>query len=171
MRHYRITLISLDMRIERRVIAHSTVQAIRIGISMMPECGGHHYYYRRPPMDTPTSLAIPELNEGEKYAFGITLPDGKTIHTILLPGDEVVPSWNAGMELAKNLGGDLPDRAEQALLFKYMPEEFKKDWYWSNTQHAGYSYDAWCQDFDNGNQDDDDKSCELRVRPVRRVTI
>lgn len=39
MRHYLITLISLDMRIERSVIAHSTVQAIRIGIGMMPECG------------------------------------------------------------------------------------------------------------------------------------
>lgn len=122
-------------------------------------------------MDTPTSLAIPELNEGEKYAFGITLPDGKTIHTILLPGDEVVPSWNAGMELAKNIGGDLPDRAEQALFHKYMPEEFQKDAYWSNTQHAGDSDHAWYQGFSSGFQYDIYKSCEFRVRRVRRVTI
>lgn len=122
-------------------------------------------------MNAPTRLAIPELNEGEKYAFGITLPDGKTIHTILLPVDEVVPSWNAGMELAKNLGGDLPDRAEQALFHKYMPEEFKKKAYWSNTQHAGDSVNAWYQYFGDGYQGDSSKSCDLRVRPVRRVTI
>ncbi len=113
----------------------------------------------------------PELNPGEKHAFSITLPDGKTIHTILLPGDESVPNWDAGMAWAKNLGGDLPDRAEQALLHKYMPEEFEKDWYWSNTQQAAYSYGAWCQSFYNGRQRYDTKSCEFRVRAVRRVTI
>ena len=119
----------------------------------------------------PTILAFPELKDGEKYAFGITLPDGKTIHTILLPVDEVVPSWNAGMELAKNIGGDLPDRAEQALFHKYMPEEFQKKAYWSNTQHAGNSDYAWYQNFLSGYQNSISKSCELRVRPVRRVTI
>ena len=95
---------------------------------------------------------IPTLNEGEKLAFSITLPDGKTIHTILLPGDEEVASWDAGMAWAKEKGGDLPDRAEQALLYKYMPEEFQEDWYWSNTQHAGDSGNAWCQSFDYGYQ-------------------
>lgn len=35
---YDITLISLHERIERTVIAHNTVQAIRIGIGMMPSC-------------------------------------------------------------------------------------------------------------------------------------
>lgn len=112
---------------------------------------------------------IPELNAGEKHAFSITLPDGKTIHTILLPGDEFAPNWDAGMEWAKNLGGDLPDRAEQALFHKYMPEEFEKDWYWSNTQHAGSSDDAWYQSFYYGDQSYGTKSCEARVRAVRRV--
>jgi hypothetical protein len=112
-----------------------------------------------------------ELKEGEKLAFSLTLPNGKTIHTILLPIDQTVASWDAGMELAKSLGGDLPDRAEQALFFKYMPEEFQPNWYWSNTQHAGYSVSAWFQVFLNGFQDYGFKSCECRVRPVRRVTI
>jgi hypothetical protein len=114
--------------------------------------------------------AIPELNEGEKYAFSLTLPDGKTVHTILLPGDEN-KNWEDAMEWAKSLGGDLPDRAEQALFYKYIPEEFQKDWYWSNTQHAGYSGNAWFQDFSNGDQDYGFKSSECRVRAVRRVTI
>lgn len=35
---YDITLISLHERIEHTVIAHNTVQAIRIGIGMMPSC-------------------------------------------------------------------------------------------------------------------------------------
>jgi hypothetical protein len=119
----------------------------------------------------PELLAALELKEGEKYSFGITLPDGKTTHTILLPIDQAVASWDAGMELAKSLGGDLPDRAEQALFNKYMSEEFQKDWYWSNTQHAGVSDHAWFQYFYDGLQYDSFKSCECRVRPVRRVTI
>jgi hypothetical protein len=117
------------------------------------------------------TLAQLELKEGEKYAFGITLPDSKTIHTILLPEDESVPSWDAGMEWAKNLGGDLPDRAEQALFFKYMPDEFQKDWYWSNTQHAADSSCAWSQYFDDGSQSNLSKSYEGRARAVRRVVI
>lgn len=36
-RAYRITLISLRQRIERSVIAHSTVEALRTGILMMEE--------------------------------------------------------------------------------------------------------------------------------------
>jgi hypothetical protein len=114
------------------------------------------------------AITLPPLNEGEKYAFSITLPDGKTIHTILLPVDESVASWDAGMQLAKDLGGDLPDRAEQALFYKYMPEEFQKDWYWSNTQHAGDSYSAWYQGFGSGHQLSGSKSSECRARPVRR---
>ncbi|HQS59761.1 MAG: hypothetical protein B7Y56_03170 [Gallionellales bacterium 35-53-114] len=117
------------------------------------------------------TLADLEPKEGETYAFGVTLPNGETTHTILLPGDESVPNWDAGMAWAKDKGGDLPDRAEQALLYKHMPEEFQKDYYWSNTQHAAYSGYAWCQDFDYGDQDYYHKTDELRVRAVRRVTI
>lgn len=40
MKHYLITLISATARIERSVIAHNTVSAIRIGIAMMPELQG-----------------------------------------------------------------------------------------------------------------------------------
>ena len=37
MRRYLITLIHGNTRTERNVIAHSSMQATRIGISMMPE--------------------------------------------------------------------------------------------------------------------------------------
>jgi hypothetical protein len=116
------------------------------------------------------TITLPPLNEGEKYAFSITLPNGKTIHTILLPGEET-KNWKDAMEWAKSLGGDLPDRAEQALFFKYMSEEFLPEWYWSNTQHAYYSECAWNQYFYDGYQNVSLKSYEGRARAVRRVTI
>ncbi|MDO8294368.1 MAG: hypothetical protein Q7T29_16120, partial [Gallionella sp.] len=50
-------------------------------------------------------------------------------------------------------------------------EAFEPEAYWTSTQHAGYSLTAWFQIFLNGHQYDILKSCELRVRPVRRVTI
>ena len=118
--------------------------------------------------DLNTRRAAPELKEGEKLAFSITLPDGKTIHTILLPGDEDGLSWKAGMKLAESRDADLPDRIEQAMLFAYMPEEFQKEAYWSNTQHAGLSYYAWYQHFSYGLQGNRYESAELRVRLVRR---
>lgn len=121
-------------------------------------------------MNAPLKAMLPELNEGEKYAFCITLPDGKTIHTILLPGD-TEKNWKDAMEWAASIGGDLPNRAEQALLFQYMPEEFKKDWYWSNSQHAAYSYCAWLQGFVDGRQGYYYKDNEWRARAVRRVAI
>jgi hypothetical protein len=121
-------------------------------------------------MNAITEAANLELKEGEKLAFSITLPDGKTIHTILLPGDEK-KNWNDALEWAKSLGGDLPDRAEQALLFKYLPEEFQKDWYWSNTQHASDSACAWGQDFGDGFQYGYGKSDEGRARAVRRSVV
>lgn len=121
-------------------------------------------------MNQATAVAPLKLNEGEKIAFSITLPDGKTIYTILLPGEEK-KNWKDAMEWAKSLGGDLPDRAEQALFFKYISEEFLPKWYWSNTQHASFSGYAWGQYFGHGDQDCYDKSYEGRARAVRRVTI
>lgn len=40
MKHFLITLISSTERIERNVIAHSTVAALRVGIRMMPDLDG-----------------------------------------------------------------------------------------------------------------------------------
>jgi hypothetical protein len=114
------------------------------------------------------SFAIPSARPGERYLGSIIEPSGRVRHTFLMPGDEK-KNWSAGMEWAKSFGGDLPDRIEQAMLLAYMPEEFQKDAYWTSTQHAGYSYYAWYQDFHYGSQYYDfSKGCELRVRPVRR---
>lgn len=109
------------------------------------------------------------LDTGEKYICSIIRPDGKITHTILLPGDSEGASWSDQMEWAKSVGGDLPNRAVQALLYELMPEEFKEAAYWSNTQHSGASDYAWYQDFYNGHQDSSHKRYELRARAVRQI--
>ena len=117
-------------------------------------------------------LATPQLNEGEIYAGAIIKPDGTGHHVILLDGDNDDASWDDAMAWAKSIGGDLPDRVEQSLLFAHLKDRFKPEWYWSNTQHASYSCCAWCQYFDNGNQDDcHNEGYTLRARAVRRVEI
>ena len=117
------------------------------------------------------ALTIPELNQGETYAGAIIAPDGTGHHVILLPGDNDDAHWQAQMDWAKSIGGDLPDRVEQAMLFKYLPDQFKPDWYWSNTQHASLADYAWVQGFGNGEQDYGHKDYECRARAVRRLAI
>lgn len=114
--------------------------------------------------------AAPTARSGELYLGAITEPAGRTRHIFLVPGDEQ-KNWDDGMDWAKSKGGDLPDRIEQAMLYAYLSEEFQKDPYWSNTQHAGYSDCAWCQGFRNGYQGNYYKDNELRVRAVRREFI
>ena len=114
-----------------------------------------------------SSFAIPAARAGERYLSSIIEPSGRVRHTFLMPG-RWDKNWNDAIELGKERGGDLPDRIEQAMLLAFMPDEFEKKSYWSNTQHAGGSYNAWYQDFYDGYQSDITKSVELGVRLVRR---
>jgi hypothetical protein len=116
-------------------------------------------------------ITIPELNEGEHYAGAIIKPDGTGHHVIILPGDKDDGTWKAAMSWAKKLGGDLPNRVEQALFFAESTDQFKKDWYWSNTQHASDSGCAWYQHFILGTQYYSIKSLNMRARAVRRLVI
>lgn len=113
------------------------------------------------------SITIPELNEGETYAGAIIAPDGTGHHVIRLPGDNDDADWQTQMDWAKSIGGDLPDRVEQAMFYKHQPEQFQKDWYWSNTQRGSGS--AWYQYFGNGYQYWDSASSQCRAVAVRRV--
>lgn len=125
-------------------------------------------------MNSATQLikfAMPEINAGEIYAGAIIKPDGTGHHVIILPGDHKSANWVDSMEWAQNLGGDLPDRVEQALFYQHLPEHFQKDWYWSSTQHASHSACAWYQYFSYGYQSLSDTSNELRARAVRRSPI
>lgn len=117
------------------------------------------------------NTAIPALNEGEIYAGAIIAPYGTGHHVILLDGDHNNDDWNVSMEWAKSIGGDLPDRVEQAILHKFLQNRFQKEWYWSNTPCSGNSHYAWYQYLYDGYQYYGDKSRKLRAIAVRRIAI
>ncbi len=118
---------------------------------------------------TATKFAMPELKEGEIYAGAIIKPDGTGHHVIPLDGDNDDADWQTQMEWAKSIGGDLPDRLEQAMLYKHFSEHFKPDWYWSNTQRSAGS--AWIQIFSGGAQIWFSSSIKCRAVAVRRHPI
>lgn len=116
-------------------------------------------------------LEKPPLNDGEIHIAALTDAKGELYHLILLPGDNDDATHAAQMEWAKSIGGDLPSRVEQALLWERARDQFKKDWYWSNENHHNESGWAWYQHFLRGNQDCHYKANELRARAVRRLPI
>ena len=111
------------------------------------------------------------LAPGEFYA-GVIVNDGlPSYHLILLPDDKDDLNWEAANAWAAEVGGELPNRCEQALLYANLKDQFQSEWYWSSEQHASYSDCAWYQHFSLGSQDTSLKSSELRARAVRRVGV
>lgn len=128
---------------------------------------------RKAPMQV---ISKPPLAEGEIYAGLIGNANGEAYHLILLPGDNAGATWQAQLEWAKSIGGDLPDRVEQALLLKHFKSEFQERAYWSNTpcepdDDEEESSWAWCQGFGYGSQDYHHMYGEFRARAVRRLPI
>ena len=119
----------------------------------------------------PQQLTIPPLTDGERYIGAIGDASGNLHHVILLPGDNDDASWQAQMDWAKSIGGDLPNRIEQAMLWANHRDQFKKDWYWSNETHHSEPGWAWLQSFSSGTQSLTLKINELRARAVRRLPI
>ena len=115
------------------------------------------------------NINLPELAEGETYVGCIGDALGNLHHIILLPGDNDEATHESQLEWAKSIGGDLPSRIEQAMLFANHRDQFKNDWYWSNEQHNAEFGWAWYQYFRSGNQLNYHRSSALRARAVRRV--
>ena len=80
-------------------------------------------------------------------------------------------TWPEALAWAESVGGRLPTRREQAILFGNVPQLFENAWYWSSEQYAGSAEYAWRQFFSNGGQVDDPKASRCRARAVRRVPI
>ncbi len=113
---------------------------------------------------------VPALQDGERYA-GLILQDGKpSHHLVLLPQDGGDLPWAKAKEWAATVGGDLPTRSEQALLFANCKDAFDPVWHWSCEAYTTPS-DAWCQHFGYGDQDYDGVSSALRARAVRRELV
>jgi len=115
----------------------------------------------------PISVSMPDLNDGEKWVGCMISADGlKAEHTILLPGESERASWSDQVAWAESIGGHL-----QAMLYKFMKDEFKEEAYWSSETHANNAGWAWCQYFTHGYQSYNLKSSELRARAVRRLSV
>ena len=111
------------------------------------------------------------LQEGEVYAGIILGKEEPDYHLILLPGEQVNVQWKTALDWAKSIGGDLPTRREQSLLFANAKEEFKQAWYWSSETHQTSDGYAWYQYFYDGYQDDTRKDSGYPARAVRRLVI
>ena len=117
-------------------------------------------------------LNLPKLADGEIYVATLfDAANGKGYHLILLPGDNDDATHEAQIEWAKSIGGDLPNRIEQAMLWANHRDLFQKDWYWSNETHHSESGWAWYQRFGRGGQISSLRTYELRARAVRRLPI
>ena len=112
------------------------------------------------------------LHDGEHYAGIIIGKDGAaSYHLILLAGEAEEINWTDAQAWAATVGGELPTRREQALLYANLKEEFKPNWHWSCEQHATDSGYAWYQVFYDGGQPHGLKSYSGRARAVRRLII
>jgi hypothetical protein len=110
------------------------------------------------------------LAPGEQYAGLLLSDDGwPKHHLVLLPDRAEEITWTDAVQWAKNEGGELPSRREQALLFANLKDQFEAAWYWSSESHEKDGSSAWTQTFDFGTQYYTRKSYEGRARAVRRV--
>ena len=122
-----------------------------------------------------TVLSIPamsiELQPGERYAGAVLDADGKVMHHLVLlaakPDEDL--DWKAAIAWAAGVGGSLPTRQEQALLFANCKAQFEPRWHWSSETHETNASSAWFCYFGNGHQYYYDKSYEGCARAVRRL--
>ena len=124
---------------------------------------------RKPAAAPAAAFPFPPLAKGEVYA-GVLIAGEKTHHLVLLPGDEQ-KNWKDAIAWAKKLGGGLPTRKEQALLFANAAGHFQERWYWSSETHARAAGSAWVQLFGAGHQSYGHKDDDFSCRAVRRVQI
>ena len=117
------------------------------------------------------TITLPELKSGETYAGLVIDNTGSMHHLILLDGDADDAPHQEQLDWAKSIGGDLPTRQEQALLYANCKAQFKSDWYWSADLYASGSGYAWSQVFIYGSQGNLDITSKLCARAVRRLSI
>lgn len=111
------------------------------------------------------------LRPGERYAGPVLDEAGKVNHHLVLmaerPTDDL--NWQAAMDWAIRVGGALPTRQEQALLFANCKPHLKPEWHWSCETHADEASYAWRCVFGHGSQHNTLKSYEGCAVAVRRV--
>ncbi len=124
---------------------------------------------------TTTTLHLPattlELRPGERYAGAVLDADGNVLHHIALLPDrpEGDVNWQAAKAWAASVGGELPSRQEQALLFANCKPHLPRRWCWASEEHAEDASSAWLCYFGNGSQLTNHESWECSAVAVRRL--
>jgi hypothetical protein len=111
-----------------------------------------------------------ELAAGEIYV-GLVLNPEANYHLVLMPGELTDATWVKAANWAESIGGRLPNRQEQALLFANAKSSFQEAWYWSSQTHESDASYAWGCHFSYGAQGSHRKSYEGRARAVRKVPL
>jgi len=112
-----------------------------------------------------------ELRPGERYAGAVLDADGHLSHHLVemaqRPTGKI--NWQAAMNWAASVDGDLPSPQEQALLYANCKPHLDPSWHWSNKTHEEDASYAWGCNFYDGYQDGLLKSYEGSAVAVRRV--
>ena len=86
-----------------------------------------------------------QLRPGEQYAGTVLDANGSLQHHLVLMAD--VPTedlnWQAAMDWAASIGGELPTRQEQALLYANCKPHLQPRWHWSSETHEDDASYAW----------------------------
>ena len=111
-----------------------------------------------------------QLAPGEHYAGAVLDENGEHLHHLILMAQRPTGklNWQAATDWAKSVGGYLPFRQEQALLFANCKPHLETTWHWSCEEHESEASFAWGCDFFIGNQNFIHKSYEGSVVAVRR---
>lgn len=127
----------------------------------------------------PAAATIPLPRIHSDYAGGNVMgvmagqngqPDYLLIDLGVEPKNDV--TWDEAKAWAASVGGDLPTRREQAVMFGNRREgQYKARWYWSGEPHASGPSWAWGQGFRHGGQGYGLKDNHGRARAVRRVEL
>ncbi len=112
-----------------------------------------------------------DLQPGERYAGAILNANGlHKHHLVMLPQQsEKKLNWQNATDWAEEVGGTLPTRQEQALLYANCKPHLKPEWHWSCETHKDDASYAWDCSFDDGHQYYTHKSSEGSAVAVRRV--
>jgi hypothetical protein len=127
------------------------------------------------PVQTSTTIYIEEetfdLAPGEHYAGAVLDANGQHMHHLVLMAakPESDLAWKAALEWAEEVGGALPTRQEQALLFANCKPHLTPRWHWSCEEHEEEASFAWSCYFNLGDQLTNHKSYEGSAVAVRRV--
>lgn len=128
-------------------------------------------------MTTKNPQAIPMPRIHSTYAGGIVMgvmagQSGAPDYLLIDLGEEPEKdvTWEEANAWAASVGGDLPTRREQAVMFGNRADgQYRVRWYWSGEQRANEPAWAWGQHFSDGFQSSSRKDNPTLARAVLRV--